>query len=207
MTTSDDAAAILRAAAAAVETADLPEDLRQAGFEKAVDLVAGRAAPAAHGAGGSGSGAGSAADTTGAGDTGTPAVEGEGPLPQIANKLGLSMEIVGDVFDVEDGALKIVLPTSSLESGKKAATRQLALLIAVARQAAGLEEWTYAKDIREVTKEFNKFDVSNFAQTLNSMDEVFRFTGNGAAERRVKVTRQGYEQAAGLVRQLGGGDA
>lgn len=196
---------VLKAAAKAVDDAGVPEPLREVAFMRAVDLLTGGATDRSQIGGGAPPSPGGVGEGTPGAKT--PVVEGEGPLPAIANRLGLDRETVENVFDVEDGELKIVLPTSSLESAKGPATRQLALLFAVARQAAGIEEWTFARDIREVTKEFNKFDTSNFAQVLNGMDEVFRFTGSGPSERRVKVTRQGYERATALVRQLSGGDA
>jgi hypothetical protein len=175
---------ILAEAAKVVDEAGVPEDLRAAAFQAAVQALT---------AEGEGSG-----DPSGA----TPQAT-EGPLASIAATLGLELPLVADVYFEDGDRLGIGVAASKLERGKSAGARQLALLVAAGRQAGGYEEWTPSSEIRHVCDDFGRFDSSNFASTLADMGDVFQIRGS-RQQREVRLKRPGLEAAGQLIRKLGG---
>jgi hypothetical protein len=204
MNNSLDVKKILKQALDAVAGAGIPDDLKPLAFEKAIDLYAGSGAiPAAGGGRATGGGGGDGGGSSSSG-AGAALAEESTAIQTIGAKMKIDGATADEVYEIDDEGLRIVLGTSKFEPAKRAATKQLALLYAAGRQAAGLEEWTPVKDVREIVKDFNRFDTANFAYTIAQMDDVFLFRGSSAQSREVKVNRHGYEQAAELIRQLTG---
>lgn len=182
---------ILREALAVVAAARIPEDLRSVAFGKAVDLILGVSTT-------------SQADTTveqrsrlprqEQGSTGTP-------LEMISRKFETEIEVINEAFAVEDAVPQLTIPRSKLAKSKRAATKQIALLVAAARQAAGVEDWTESKTIRESAEVYGKYDPPNFAAAILELEDEFSFSGKGKT-RRVKVRRDGFKAAGALVTQL-----
>ncbi|SRR6266508_605079 len=182
---------ILREAAAAVAAADVPEDLRSVAFGKAVDLIAGFP---------------TASDTGAnverrprrqqrqAGSTGNP-------LEMISGKFEAEIDVIDEAFEVEDGVPQLTIPRSKLANAKKAATKQIALLVAAARQAAEVEDWSESTMIRETVERYGKYNGPNFAAAVSELEDDFSFSGKGQS-RRVKVRREGFKNAGTLVKQL-----
>jgi hypothetical protein len=193
---------VLKAALAAVTDAGIPPELQATALEKAVDLLAATPAnkPVAPN---------TRDETSRVGDrVGGTEPRGVSPLDKIAENLKLSREIVGDAFHYDDEAgLQIGLGTTKFESAKSAGAKQLALLIAAGRQAAGLEEWTAIKDLRELAKDFGRFDSANYSATIKEMHDVFMFAGTSAMDRKVKVNRRGKEAAAALITKMTGNES
>jgi hypothetical protein len=190
---------ILRQALAAVKDAGVPPELQPTALEKAVDLLAGA---------GASTGSPPLAQTEPVRrEPGGTIGGGAVPLDMIAEGLGLSREVVEEVYhyDADDG-LKIVLGTTRFARAMSAATKQLALLLAAGRQAAGIEEWTSFTDIRELAKEFGRFDSANFSTTIKDMPDAFMFKGSTTSDRSVKVNRRGREDAAAMITVLTGGE-
>ncbi len=186
---------ILKSAIKAVAEAEVPDDLREVAFAKAIDLLAGPDS-------GSITAAGTRAS---AGPAPTTAEIAGSPMDQIAARLGMSSEAVREVFSEDDGLIDIAVSPRKLDSAKKEASKQIALLLASGRQAAGVEDWTGFDVIRGKCEEFRKLDSSNFAKAVTEMDDEFSFQGSGK-NRSVKVSRQGWLKAADLVKQLTGED-
>lgn len=188
---------VLSEALRAIDEAKIPPELRSVAFEKAVDLISGngRQHGTANGASQTSSQQRESTVTTSAGNA----------VDRIAARLKLDPEVVGEVFAELDGDLAIIVSPRKLIEGKSGGTKQLALLLAAGRQAAGLEEFTPTKLVRDVAEDFKKFDSPNFASTLGSMSNEFNFHGTGQS-RSVKLSRGGWEDAANLVRRLGGGE-
>jgi hypothetical protein len=191
---------ILKRAMAAVKDAEIPTELQPLALEKAIDLIAGRLEP-------------SAPSPTATRQPSQPSRADESvssqeqsPHGKLSRKLKLEPQLVEEVFhyDEADG-LRLVIGPSKFDPAKRTGTKQLALLYAAGVQGAGLDEWTSLKDIREVVKDFNRFDSSNHAVTMGQMDDVFLFAGSGAG-RKVKVNRQGLEQASDLATRIAGGE-
>ncbi len=173
---------ILREAAAAVEAAGLPDDLRSAAFAKAVDLIAGAGGPSTP-----------QATSTAVAEPGRTR-DDHGLLSMIAERFGIDAELVNEALAIEDGEPSLVVARTKLANTDQGAAKQIALLIAAARQAAGVEDWTDASVIREAVTSYNRFDTNNFAKALNSLEDDFSFSGKGQA-RRVRVRRDGFRNA------------
>jgi hypothetical protein len=180
-----------------VDEADIPSELRAVAFGKAVDLL-----------------------STGAQDAtrqlppprrdplgnGQPAAESS-PLERIATRLKLDTEVVQDVFDHDDDGLRVVVSPKKLEKQDARATKQLALLVAAGRQAAGLDEddWTNVSEIRQVAEDYRKLDPSNFAKHIAQLQDEFSVRGSGQ-KRALRVTRPGWDAARELVERLAGAE-
>lgn len=179
-----DLADALRQAADLVEAADLPEDLRAAAYRKVLDLIV--AAPA------------------------TPRGRAEGPMlpaagepaAEVARKLDVRVETVREVFEFGNGDVSLIFAPSRLPRQKAAATRQIALLVTVARQVSGLDvEWTDIDHARDQCREFGVLDPANFATEIARMGSVFSLKGAGR-NRQLRVNRRGLEEAAEIIRAL-----
>jgi hypothetical protein len=191
---TDQVVKVLKQALKAVNDSGVPAELRPAAFREAIRLLSSDFAP-------SGQDNGPAARIEGAGGGGG----GVGSLATLAKKLGVSHDAIGEVYHVESGEIKLIVASTKLHSDKRAATRQIAVLVAAGRQGAGGDAgWTDSKVIREACDELGKLDSPNFANTLNSMGDVFSFQGRGQS-RKVKVIRPGFERATALVTELTSG--
>ena len=174
-----------------VESADLPEDLREAAFKEAIRLRT-----TAAGMGGE--------ESNGEPRRERSRADGDA-LDKIAGRLNVSRDAVEDVFDEQDGEPDLIIGVRKLPASAQAGAQSIALLVASARQAAEIEEWTSADTIRKVCEDFKKYDSANFAKSLAKMDHVFRMRGQGQ-KREFKLARPGWDAAGDLVRQLTGED-
>lgn len=177
---------ILRRAAEAVVAADLPENLRNTAFGKAVDLLT------------QGPPAGSQVRSAFGSETSRGT---DDPLQAIGAKLGLERSLIDEVFEVENGNVNLTIARSKLEPKKAAGTKQIALLLAAARQGAGIEDWTEGRTIRAVASDYGKFDGPNFASSISELGDYFSFSGSGSG-RRLKMRRAGFEEAASVIKKL-----
>jgi hypothetical protein len=174
----------------ALEEAGVPDDLRVTAFEKAFDAMAGT--------GGVASAPMPPEPTRDQRDTPT-----DGPsLGAIASRLGLEPDLVGEIYYVDGDSLGLALAASKFSAKKAAATQDIALLLAGGRQAGGWDEWTPSGRIRDVARDYGRYDQANFATTIRRMGDVFSFRGRGR-DLEVRLTRPGYEHAANLARELG----
>lgn len=191
---------VLITANRAVQEAELPEDLKDTAFAKAVDLIAGTGQVARP------SSAVVSTPTRSADIFGQPTVDDGGTLGRIAAKLRVDIDTVRELYNEEDGKLEVTVPSAKLETSKKGATKQLALLVAAGRQAAGLEEYTPLERVREVAELFRRYDSPNFARTIQEMEEDFSFRGESRS-RAIRVSRPGWEHVTRLIGELEGIDS
>jgi hypothetical protein len=198
---SDQLAEILKQAASAVDQADLPPELHTPAFEKAVDLLSGEGGqpkPTEKG-----KQKGQKASRHEKSEKAAPVAEIS--LDAIAQKTEASIEHVEDVFGLDSGELKVVIPGSKLSKSDAGGSKQLAILLVAGRAATGLDpEWTASEEIREVCRSFGVFNTANFSKTLKALSDEFRFTGNKQAM-KVRLTRKGWEAAGDLIAELAGG--
>lgn len=180
---------VLIAALEDINTANIPSELREVAFSKAVDLRAGGTPPA-------GPASRLASPTRSADSTGDA-------LDRIAGRLGLERGAAEDIFHERDGAIELVVGAGKLPTNAATATKEIALLLAAGRQAAGLEEWTPLGAVREMCDQYRRLDGPNFASTIKAMEDVFTFRGT-SRRREVRVARPGWEQAAALAQRLAG---
>ncbi|MCH2449937.1 MAG: hypothetical protein MK198_07300 [Gracilimonas sp.] len=174
-----------------VEKSNLPEEFRLKAFEKAIDLISSQ--NYSH----------SAHPPSGTSKSLPALIEDSesSEISQIANRLGLSSQIIEEIYYIDDDELKIIIGTGSLDSSTAGATKELALLLAGGRQLSGIEEWTSANDIRDVCDYFGKYDQPNFAKTIKSMEDIFSLMGNGQ-KRQVKLKRPGIERLKELIKDI-----
>jgi hypothetical protein len=124
-------------------------------------------------------------------------------IGKISAALKLDRDLVELVYAAQDGEPTVVVSAKKIASNKAEGTRQLAQLVSAARQITGLEEWTSSATIRPVVTNFGRLNVSNFAATLQQMDNVALIRGKGQ-QREVKITKPGIENTADLVKSLVG---
>lgn len=183
---SDDIHTLLAAAAADVEKAGVPDDLRAAAFTAAVALRSGPApaVPAGEGAA-------------------TPPRNTEEWQSTVAAAMGVEAEDIDEAFDLAGGEMHVAIGPSRLPSHKAAAMRDVALLICTARQAAGLEEdgFTSVSVVRDECRDLGVLDGGNFATEISGLDDFLSFRGSGRS-RSLKVNRRGIEEAGQRLREI-----
>jgi len=194
---TDDVKDILSGAVKAVTDAKVPDDLKSVAFEKAVDLLAGPVAPAAPSA------AASAAAPAAAATSAAMAAAGSA-IDRLAARLRLPGEVIEAVYTENGDELEITVPPDRLAKSKSAGAREIALLVAAARQS-GSDEATTMDQIRRVVEDYDRYDQPNFAAALAPMKGTFLVSGPSRA-RTFKLTKPGWTAAAALVGRLGGAD-
>jgi hypothetical protein len=173
----------LRAAAATVEAAELPLELRPAAFVLAYseqDLA--RPSASLHPA---------------SSPLPTPSREGD-RLGAVADRLGVDVEALESLFDVGEDSVALIAPRRAFASGKLAAMGEVVLLTVAVRQALNLEEWTDTEVVRRQCESMGVLD-RNFASVLQRLNgRGVRVRGRGR-EREIKINAAGYEEAAAIV--------
>ena len=191
-------ARIVRQAGRIVVDADLPEALREHAFARTLDVLLRDAGLA---------GAGSSATRPApaplldahAEDAGI--VDAEGPLAAIATRVGISPPEAREVYRLEHDRVVLVVGDKKLDRTKATGSRQITLLVAGGRQAAGFEEWTPLAHARELCAIYNRLDSKNYAATVKAMADAFNLHGQGI-HREVRLTMPGWDEWAELVRRL-----
>jgi hypothetical protein len=183
---------ILAGAVKAVADAKVPDDLKSLAFEKAVDLLAGRAAassppPVLA--------APTAASTS-------PAATAASQLDRLSSRLGLPRDVVESVYAEGKDGLHVNVKPDRLPRSKSAGARELAMLVAAMHQAES-DEPTSADQIRHVVEDYNRYDQPNFASSLAALKGPFLVVGPSRA-RTFKLTRPGWAEAAKLVARFAG---
>ncbi len=133
-------------------------------------------------------------------------VEDGDVMGKIAATLKIDRDTLELVYALQDGEPHVVVSSKKISNNKAVGTRQLGQLVAAARQIAGLEEWTPATTIRKVVTDYGRQDSSNFAATIQQMDNVAVVRGKGQ-QREIKITKPGIENTAELVKALTGADS
>lgn len=177
---------VLRAARNAVDEAAIPDDLRNAAFVKAVELLSNSSLQRPfHQVAGESNGKSAGRS-----------------LEVIGQRIGVAPADLENVYDVQPDALTVIVPRARFPQQKGPATRMFALILAAGRQAAGYDDgWTSTETIRQMCSDFGIFDSGHFAQTILDMDDVLVVRGKGLS-REVKVTQGGYEEAARQIQRL-----
>lgn len=181
---------ILKQAAKAVEDADLPDDLRKSGFEKAVDLASGvKPAPAT-------------APQEGPEDTPN---EGEQPqwVDTLAKKLEITPELVTQVYTYDDGELGIEIPHQWLGNSKKVGMQDLTRIVTAGRQALDLETATSTKDIRPILDEYGVRD-DNYSTHVDELKDEFIIKPDGQ-NKTLKASKPTMTSVGERIKALSGG--
>jgi hypothetical protein len=184
-----------------LDAAEVPEDLREVAFTIGINTLLGATpqAPAPQQPAGSSS----RPDEVTFPAQGT-APTADSPGAQLSARLGVPYEDVIEVFNFGDKGPELVIGSGRLPSQVAAATKEIAVLIAAARQGIGLEEWTAFGDIRDVCATYGRLDSANFASTMKELESYFGFRSPSPRKREVKLNRPGWERASELVMRLVG---
>ena len=184
---------ILIQAQKAVDEGKISGDLRAVAFQKAIELlsqdsgVKGKALP-----------------TTSAQRPGALPGGAESGTEKISRKLGLSPDAVGEIYsDNDQGGVDVVVGVGKLDNSTATATKQLAVLVAGARQLTEAEQWTESKHIRSACLHYGRFDSPNFAKTVKQMDDAFSFKGKGQ-QLEVRLHQRGIEKLKQMMATLTG---
>lgn len=121
---------------------------------------------------------------------------------QLASRLSASYEDVIEVFNFGEQGPELVVGSGKLPVQAAAATKEIAILIAAARQGTAMEEWTPFSEIRAACAQYGRLDSANFAGTMKELESFFSFRSPSPRKREVKLNRPGWERAADLVRHL-----
>lgn len=177
----------LKRAAEIVDAADLAEDFRAPAFTRTLDIVLGSSTPA---------------------DPSAPRIQdqsetqlGDGFLARIEARLGVEQAILQRVFEEYDGQLLVIVKRTMLPSpkSKAAAMRDVSLVTAAGRQAAGLEDKTSFDVLRAECDELDVLDGPNFATEIRRLPVKIE---GSARKKEVRVLRHGMDEAAKLIRQM-----
>jgi hypothetical protein len=124
-------------------------------------------------------------------------------MGKISAVLKVDRDTLELVYALQDNEPHVVVAPKRIAPNKAEATRQLGQLVAAARQAAGLEEWTSTATIRKIVTDYGRLDGGNFAASIQQMDSVAVIRGKGQ-QREVKITKPGLEATADLIKSLAG---
>jgi hypothetical protein len=127
-------------------------------------------------------------------------------IETVARRLSLSRGQIEETYHFGEKGFELVAPGSKLAKSKSAGTKEIALVVAAGRQAAGIDDWTNMDDIREWSDHFRKLDAPNFAKAVADMSDVFRVAGKGS-KRQVKLREPGWAKAKEVIERLLGANA
>lgn len=187
MTDVDEIAEQLVMALRAVDQADVPSDLRGVAFDHALKFAA------------------TGESVHRKGQAAGQSEEGYSLLSEIASRVGADYEVVSSVFEEKDDAVHLIVGRTQLPNGssRAASMRDVALLVASGRQAAGLEDYTATSVIRRECEEIGVLDSSNFSVEVARLGMRAR---GGSKSREVHATRHQLELAGELMTRIVGGE-
>jgi hypothetical protein len=126
-------------------------------------------------------------------------------LARLAARVKVSETALADVFEINGDNVSLHVASTRIDSARSRATREIALLIAAARQASGADDsWTAVSHVRDALQQYNRYDTSNFSTYLRGAADAFNFRGKGTSL-EIRLTKPGWEMAATLIVSLVGG--
>lgn len=172
----------LKAGLQAVEEAGVPPDLQAVAYRHALQMLTGETPIPGPGR-----------------DSGSGRESAENPLlVSISRRLQIERDVVAHVFEEENDQVHLILTKARLPNSKSkaASMRNVALLVAAGRQAAGIEDYTPAALIRHECEELGVLDPPNFSVELG---RIGMRTRGGPKSREVHASRHQLEEAANLM--------
>lgn len=193
--TAEELATIIEKVRAATESLSDEASLRTIAFEKLLDHEL--AMSATRGMESNGPPAQSGTETLGEIDTAYATYDARAEA--VGRYFGISLEDAGDLFDLNEEAPTLALPSAKIAKSKAQAVRQIALLVCGARTALGLE--TGSNNIRDAAETYGKVD-SNFMAHLTKFEQIAVRGKPSSPNRLVRMRVIGAEAAQRLAQKL-----
>lgn len=180
-------AEVLRDAVRAIEKAGVPPELRSAGLPEAVRLLTRPAQT-------------SESQKV---DRSHAAQEGETPsLEKLAQRLGVSLAVLEDLFYIKDGTLHLIVPSRKIATGKREGTGEIAVLVTAGRQGAGLDDdLTAVSEVRHWANEMGRYDEKHFGEHLDTVDDVVTIIGKGRG-RKLRAKWHEMDQLREIITRI-----
>jgi hypothetical protein len=125
-------------------------------------------------------------------------------LGRLAERMNVSTSVLADLFEVAGDSISLHVASSRIATRKSRATREIALLIAAARQGSGVDEsWSAVSHVREALQNYKRYDPNNFSAYLKAIGDAFNFRGKGSSM-ELRLTQPGWEMATNLIGELAG---
>ena len=125
----------------------------------------------------------------------------EGRTSALAAAFAIKREQVADLFDVRSAEPTLTaFATQRLARDCRPATREITLLICVARNAVGLSTGTWL--LRDLAGTYDRLDLKDFEATLEAMEEIFVHGEAGADDRGITLRSLGFEAAREIAQRM-----
>jgi hypothetical protein len=192
---------VLKEALEAVNWAEIPPELQEVAFTRAIDLLAGPALGASQRAG---TASGRGLDAGGVGDEGDSSPTESDRLKKVADAIGVSRERIEMIYLEHEEELQIVVDPGLLGSNMKERSKSIGLLVAAGRQLGGWDEGaTRDSVVRAEVDRLGVYDGGNYAKYMKDMNAWFNVNGSGKAA-TYKLKFQGREYLKTFAKPLAG---
>jgi hypothetical protein len=187
---------LLKAASEAVKDAGVAKELQPLAFERALDLLAGKAPPAPSGDG-AGSGDGQEERELPPPDTSTKS-------GKVADVFGITADEVDEIMAIDESDLHLTVPRERFAENRADAVREVGLVIVAARQAAGLDEdRTHTKFVRRACEDLGLVNKNTFQAEMAALASAnFVSSKNVPSGKELKLISQGRSEIKSLAPTL-----
>lgn len=119
----------------------------------------------------------------------------------LAAVFAVKREQLGDLFDVRRTEPALTpFAVRQLPNDCASATREITLLVSVARNALGLTTGTWL--LRDLTGTYERLDLRRFQSTLDAMEEIFVRGEPGDEDRGITLRSLGVEAAQAIAQRI-----
>lgn len=121
-------------------------------------------------------------------------------IDALARYFKISPEDVHHIFDLSEEEPRLAMSTRHLPGAKSQATREIALLVAGALTALGIQTTTSL--VRAAADDYGKYDSANFMTTLTSLDEISVLGKRRSSNRIIRMKVSGVEAAQAIGQRI-----
>ena len=184
---------ILASAVEALEKASVPRDLRAAALPEAIKLIAGDVEASAR----------PPLPEMRAPDE-APLTNAKPSLDQLAQRLGIPLNVISDVYVEVNGELHLGVPSRNIASTKKEGSAEIAVLVSVGRQGTGVDpDLTPNAEVRRWAQELNRYDEKHFGEHVQAADRLLTIVGKGQ-RRQFRVKWHEADQLKAVILKAAG---
>lgn len=206
-----DVSQILKQAWAAVQDADLPEEIQQVAFQEATRLIAASelqslqpaAVAARSDSGTQSSGAGTSSKLSSGPSSGVGVTE-KSLLESVSSHTDIDFDKLMELVHLDDEELRVSLPAVKLGRNNADKTRAIAQILAVVRYCGLDEPETPYELIRAEVMRLKCYDSANFSAQLSGLSNVGYITSGSGRNRKLRPKPASLKAFAVLVSKLAG---